>query len=139
MVQQQAPITAKTARLEARLTTEQKLLFERAARVAGRSVTDFVLTSAAAEARRLLLHNEVLELSAADSLAFAEAILNPVLPSAQLREADLWEWARARIPKFATPRYVEFRKELPRNATGRVLKFQLREEGVTQATWDSQK
>jgi len=89
MVQQQAPITAKTARLEARLTTEQKLLFERAARVAGRSVTDFVLTSAAAEARRLLLHNEVLELSAADSLAFAEAILNPVLPSAQLREADL--------------------------------------------------
>ena len=57
----------------------------------------------------------------------------------QLQEADLWEWARTRIPKFAIPRYVEFRKELPRNATGRVLKFQLREEGVTKATWDSQK
>jgi carnitine-CoA ligase len=56
-----------------------------------------------------------------------------------LQEADLWEWARARIPKFAIPSYIEFRKELPRNATGRVLKFQLREEGVTKATWDSQR
>jgi crotonobetaine/carnitine-CoA ligase len=57
----------------------------------------------------------------------------------KLREADLLEWARARIPKFAIPRYIEFRKELPRNASGRVLKFQLREEGVTKMTWDSQR
>ena len=61
-----------------------------------------------------------------------------LLSGTQLKESDLWEWARARIPRFAVPRYVEFRNELPRNATGRVLKFQLREEGVTKATWDSQ-
>jgi crotonobetaine/carnitine-CoA ligase len=31
---------------------------------------------------------------------------------------------------------VEFRDDLPRNPVGRVLKYQLREEGVTPTTWD---
>jgi uncharacterized protein (DUF1778 family) len=80
---------AKTARLEARLTAEQKALFERAAHVAGRSVTDFVLTSAAEEARRVIREAEVLELSAADSAAFAAVILSPAAPSQRLRAAAL--------------------------------------------------
>jgi uncharacterized protein (DUF1778 family) len=79
--------TVKSARLEARLTAEQKALFERAAGVAGRSVTDFVLTSAAAEARRLILEHDVLQLTASDSAAFADAILNPPPPGPRLREA----------------------------------------------------
>jgi crotonobetaine/carnitine-CoA ligase len=58
-------------------------------------------------------------------------------PGAKVSEADLWAWAKERVPKFAVPRYVEFREELPKNASGRVLKFQLREQGVTKATWDS--
>src|SRR5690606_39199905 len=41
-----------------------------------------------------------------------------------------------KLPYFAVPRYIEFRDELPRNATGKILKYQLREEGVTAATWD---
>jgi crotonobetaine/carnitine-CoA ligase len=61
------------------------------------------------------------------------------LPGAQLTEADLLEWARPRIPRFALPRYVEFRDSLPKNASGRVLKFQLREQGVTKSTWDRDK
>jgi uncharacterized protein (DUF1778 family) len=85
---------AKTARLEARLTAEQKALFERAAHVAGRSVTDFVLTSAAEEARRVIREAEVLELSAADSAAFADALLNPPAPSKRLRAAALRYAAR---------------------------------------------
>jgi len=56
-----------------------------------------------------------------------------------LTGADLIEWATPRIPRFALPRYVEFRSELPKNASGRVLKFQLREEGVTPDTWDREK
>ena len=36
-----------------------------------------------------------------------------------------------RVPYFAIPRYVEFRDDLPRNPVGRVLKYQLRDEGVT--------
>lgn len=55
---------------------------------------------------------------------------------ASLTESDLLDWARPRMPKFALPRYIEFRKELPKNASGRVLKFQLREQGVTPSTWD---
>jgi uncharacterized protein (DUF1778 family) len=88
MIHPQPP--AKTARLEARLTTAQKALFERAARVAGRSVTEFVLSSAAEAARRILFETEVLELSAADSLAFAQAIIDPPEPNERLREAALW-------------------------------------------------
>lgn len=56
-----------------------------------------------------------------------------------LDEIALYEWAKARIPRFAMPRYIEFRDALPKNASGRVLKFQLREQGVTKATWDSRK
>jgi crotonobetaine/carnitine-CoA ligase len=40
------------------------------------------------------------------------------------------------VPYFAIPRYVEFRADLPRNPVGRVLKYRLREEGVTPDTWD---
>jgi crotonobetaine/carnitine-CoA ligase len=58
---------------------------------------------------------------------------------AQLTAAELIEWARERIPRFALPRYVEFRADLPKNASGRVLKFQLREQGVTASTWDRER
>ena len=34
-------------------------------------------------------------------------------------------------PYFAIPRYIEFRDDLPRNPVGRVLKYELRDEGVT--------
>jgi len=55
---------------------------------------------------------------------------------AVLTGAELIAWATPRIPRFALPRYVEFLGELPKNASGRVLKFQLREKGVTASTWD---
>src|SRR4051812_22930712 len=53
-----------------------------------------------------------------------------------LTEEQLCRWVAERVPFFAIPRYVEFRDDLPRNPVGRVLKYQLREEGVTPATWD---
>lgn len=54
----------------------------------------------------------------------------------QLTERELLEWAVERLPYFAVPRYIEFRQDLPRNPVGRVLKYQLRDEGVTATTWD---
>lgn len=78
---------AKAARFEGRLTPEEKALFERAARVAGRSVTDFVFSSAADAARRVLLRERLLELGAEDSRAFAEAIAAAEEPNERLREA----------------------------------------------------
>jgi crotonobetaine/carnitine-CoA ligase len=53
-----------------------------------------------------------------------------------LSEEALCRWVAERVPYFAIPRYVEFRSDLPRNPVGRVLKYQLRDEGVTPATWD---
>jgi carnitine-CoA ligase len=51
--------------------------------------------------------------------------------------SDLFEWCVDRLPYFALPRYIEFRAELPRSPVGRVLKRQLREEGVSGSTWDA--
>lgn len=58
---------------------------------------------------------------------------------AALTEEELCLWAIDRIPYFAIPRYIEFRSELPKNPVGRVLKYQLRDEGCTPATWDREK
>jgi carnitine-CoA ligase len=55
---------------------------------------------------------------------------------AQLTEEELCRWMAERVPFFAIPRYVEFRDDLPRNPVGRVLKYELRDEGVTAKTWD---
>ncbi len=52
-------------------------------------------------------------------------------------EADLFRWCIDQLPYFALPRYIEFRAELPRSPVGRVLKRELRDEGVTAATWDA--
>jgi len=58
---------------------------------------------------------------------------------ATLTEEALCAWSLDRVPYFAVPRYIEFRDDLPRNPTGKVLKYQLREEGCTPATWDREK
>ena len=55
---------------------------------------------------------------------------------ARVTEEQLCRWSLDRLPYFAVPRYIEFRSTLPRNATGKVLKIQLRDEGVTPTTWD---
>ena len=56
-----------------------------------------------------------------------------------LTEEDLFRWCIDRLPYFALPRYIEFRPNLPRSPVGRVLKRDLRSEGVTPSTWDSEK
>lgn len=60
-------------------------------------------------------------------------------PGVKVDEKDLCLWAVERVPYYAVPRYIEFRESFPTNPQGRVLKYQLREEGVTSATWDIEK
>lgn len=57
-------------------------------------------------------------------------------PGSTITEQELCEWSVDRLPYFAVPRFVEFRDELPKNPVGRVMKYQLREQGVTSATFD---
>lgn len=53
-------------------------------------------------------------------------------------EEELFRWCIDQLPYFALPRYIEFREILPRSPVGRVLKRELRSEGVTEATWDAE-
>lgn len=49
-----------------------------------------------------------------------------VLANAEVSESDLLAWCRERMAGFKMPRTVEFLDELPLNATGKVMKDQLR-------------
>jgi len=60
-------------------------------------------------------------------------------PGSNLSAEALCRWCLDRVPHFAVPRYIEFRPDLPRNPIGRVLKYELRDQGVTAATWDRSK
>ena len=57
-------------------------------------------------------------------------------PGAEITEEALCRWSIDRLPYFAVPLYVEFRESLPRSATGKVLKEELRADGKTPTTWD---
>ena len=59
-----------------------------------------------------------------------------LVTDASVTEEELFRWCVEELPYFALPRYIEFRTELPRSPVGRVLKRDLRDEGVTDSTWD---
>jgi uncharacterized protein (DUF1778 family) len=70
--------TAKAMdRLEARLPSEQKQLFERAADLQGTTLTDFVLANLQAAATATIKEFETLRLRGEDRKVFINALLNP--------------------------------------------------------------
>ena len=81
------PACSRSERLEARISSEQKALFQRAAELQGRTLTDFVIASVHESAVKAIAELEAIRLTAADSLAFAEALLNPREPVPELRTA----------------------------------------------------
>jgi uncharacterized protein (DUF1778 family) len=78
---------ARVERLEARISREQKQLFQRAADLQGRTLTDFVVSSAQDAAVRTIGDMQIIRLNAEDSRAFAKALLNPREPTERLRAA----------------------------------------------------
>jgi uncharacterized protein (DUF1778 family) len=76
----------KPARLQARLTREDQETLAYAAKIEGRTLTDFVLRHARAAAERTIQEHRTLHLSPHDAAIFAEALLTPWEPSAELRE-----------------------------------------------------
>jgi uncharacterized protein (DUF1778 family) len=84
----QKPVArARAERLEARLTRDQKALFQRAAELQGRTLTDFLIASAHEAAVRTLEESQIIRLSVEDSRAFANALLSPRKPTEKLRNA----------------------------------------------------
>ena len=80
---------SKLERLEARLTREQKELLLQAAELEGRTLTDFVVSSAQAAALRTIQEHTLITLTKRDSEAFVEALLNPPEPEGALLAAAL--------------------------------------------------
>lgn len=57
-------------------------------------------------------------------------------PGAAIDPVALLEFLRTRLAYFMVPRYVRILPELPKTPSAKVLKTQLRAEGVTADTWD---
>ncbi len=79
--------SSRSARLEARITLEQKDLLAKAAALLGRSLTDFVITSAYETAARTVREHEAMILSDRERKVFVSALMTPPAPSARLRKA----------------------------------------------------
>ena len=77
----------KRERLEARVSTYQRSVLQRAADIQGRSLSDFVIEHAQRAAEEVIRDHSVIQLSVRDTQAFMDALLNPPPPSVHLRAA----------------------------------------------------
>ena len=87
MLSTSTPSLSRSARLEARISLDQKAMLQRAAELSGRSLSEFVIASAQEAAAKLIQAHETIELSNAEQLAFVAALLNPPDPGLRLRQA----------------------------------------------------
>ena len=87
MDNQDTPDTSRDARLEVRVSAAQKSLLQHAAALSGRTLSEFVVTSAEDAARRVIAEHASIRLSREEQLAFVQALLQPPAPSARLKRA----------------------------------------------------
>lgn len=79
--------TGRGARLETRISGEQKALFQQAASLSGRTLSEFVVASVQEAAARVIRDHEAIRLSQAEQIAFVTALLDPPPPGDRLRQA----------------------------------------------------
>jgi crotonobetaine/carnitine-CoA ligase len=60
-------------------------------------------------------------------------------PGLTLSEEALVRWCEPRLAYFAIPRYVAYRKSLPKTPSQRVEKYVLKQEGITEDCWDRER
>ncbi|MGW4395194.1 AMP-binding protein [Amycolatopsis nivea] len=65
------------------------------------------------------------------------AVLVVPSPDAVIDPAELVEFLRRDLPRFAVPRYVEVVESLPKTPSERIEKGKVRERGITAACWDA--
>ena len=80
-------LAQRAERLEVRTTSDQKRLIERAAKLRGTSVTDFVVSNVQAAAAETIREFESLSLRDEAREIFVKALLNPPEPNAALKAA----------------------------------------------------
>lgn len=81
------PTEHRSERVQARTTKQAKDRLEQAAAVQGVTLSDFIIATALEQANKTLRAHAQLELSARDSRAFAEALINPPAPNEALLAA----------------------------------------------------
>ena len=81
------PVSAPTARLEARISTDLHSMLKRAAELQGRTMTDFVVSAVQEAAQQAIERAEVVRLSLADQECFAQALMSPPKPAPALERA----------------------------------------------------
>src|SRR3990167_6440077 len=74
-------------RLEARVAREQKSLFQRAADLQGKSLTEFLIHSAQQEALKTIREYETIVLGKEDQRVLMDALLNYEIPNKALQIA----------------------------------------------------
>ena len=84
-VARKSPLKPVTERLEARVPVPIKSLIDRAAALEGRSLTDYVIATLERHAVKVVREHEILQLSTADSQAFARAMIAPPKPNRALK------------------------------------------------------
>jgi len=84
-VTRKSPLKPVTERLEARVPRPLKSLIDRAAALEGRSITDYVIATLERDAVKVVHEHEILQLSTADSQAFAQAMITPPKPNRALK------------------------------------------------------
>lgn len=77
----------RSTRIEARISPDALAVVKRAAEMQGRSVSDFVVAAAQDAAQKAIAEVQIVRLSLADQLAFAEALALPPAPAPALRRA----------------------------------------------------
>jgi crotonobetaine/carnitine-CoA ligase len=104
-------------------------------RVRGENVSSFEVESTIAE------HPAVAEVaafavsageSAEDDIMIAVIPADGAAPTAE----EICAHCNEHLPYFAVPRYIDIVTELPRTPTNRVQKYQLRQRGISDTTWD---
>jgi len=81
------PPRQRDQRLEARITTDQKAMIERAASVQGRTVTDFVVSALQDAAKRAIDEHTVWALKHDQQKLFVDTLMHPPAPNSRLRAA----------------------------------------------------
>ncbi len=80
-------LALRTERTEARLLPQQKRRIERAARLKGLSLSDFIVQHADEAARKTIREHTSWVLEDRDSGVFVQALLNPPRPSSRMKQA----------------------------------------------------
>ena len=78
---------ARGARLEARISTEQKAMFQQAATLSARTLSEFVVASAQEAADRIIRTHEIIALTRDEQIRFVSALLDAPAPNEPLGQA----------------------------------------------------